>query len=103
VSNVKEDRTGEDLLIQVMLELGLELSLPMEARQIGGKTVHYVAGNSLIACFDENVPETVIDRIAADKPHRAVFRDACFPDDSARLNAEERFRLLSPGTEVRVL
>lgn len=103
VSNIKEDRTGEDLLIQVMLELGLELSLPMETRQIEGKTVHYVDGNALVACFDEDVPESVIRQIAKDQPLRAVFRDSSFADDSARINVEELFKMLSPITDVRVL
>jgi len=102
-SNIKEDRTGEDLLIQVMLELGLELSLPMETKQLEGKTVHYVAGNSLIACFDDNVPESVIKQIAAEQPLRVVFRDSSFVDDSARINVEELFKMLSPGTEIQVL
>jgi len=103
VSNIKEDRTGEDLLIQVMLELGLELSLPMETKQIEGKTVHYVDGNALVACFDDNVPESVIRQIAKDQPLRAVFRDSSFADDSARINVEELFKMLSPITDVRVL
>lgn len=102
-SNIKEDRTGEDLLIQVMLELGLELSLPMETKQLEGKTVHYVAGNSLIACFDDNVPESVMKQIAAEHPLRVVFRDSSFEDDSARINVEELFKILSPGTEIQVL
>ncbi|PTQ55830.1 MAG: Type III restriction-modification system methylation subunit [Candidatus Carbobacillus altaicus] len=102
-SNIKEDRTSEDLLIQVMLELGLELSLPMETKQIERKTVHYVGGNSLIACFDEDVPESVIKKIADEKPLRVVFRDSSFKDDSARINVEERFKTLSPGTEIQVL
>lgn len=102
-SNIKEDRTGEDLLIQVMLELGLELSLPMETKQIEGKTVHYVAGNSLVACFDDDVPESVIRKIAEDKPLRVVFRDSSFKDDPARINVEELFKMLSPGTEIQVL
>ncbi|GIO70263.1 DNA methyltransferase [Paenibacillus cookii] len=102
-SNIKEDRTGEDLLIQVMLECGLELSLPMESRDIEGKTVHYVAGNSLIACFDDEVSESVIKKIAEDQPLRVVFRDSSFRDDSARINVEELFKLLSPSTEIQVL
>lgn len=102
-SNIKEDRTGEDLLIQVMLELGLELSLPMETKQLEGKTVHYVAGNSLIACFDDNVPESVMKQIAAEQPLRVVFRDSSFEDDSARINVEELFKMLSPGTDIQVL
>lgn len=102
-SNIKEDRSGEDLLIQVMLELGLELSLPMETKQLEGKTVHYVAGNSLIACFEDNVPESVMKQIAAEHPLRVVFRDSSFEDDSARINVEELFKMLSPGTEIQVL
>jgi adenine-specific DNA-methyltransferase len=102
-SNIKEDRTSEDLLIQVMLELGLELSLPMETKQIERKTVHYVGGNSLIACFDEDVPESVIKKIAEDKPLRVVFRDSSFQDDAARINVEELFKMLSPNTEIQVL
>ncbi|MGG4034172.1 site-specific DNA-methyltransferase [Paenibacillus cisolokensis] len=102
-SNIKEDRTGEDLLIQVMLECGLELSLPMESKEIEGKTVYYVAENSLIACFDEDVPESVIKKIAADQPLRVVFRDSSFRDDSARINVEELFKLLSPSTDIQVL
>ena len=102
-SNIKEDRTGEDLLVQVMLELGLPLSLPMESKQIGEYTVYYVAGNSLIACFHVNVPESLIKQIAMENPLRVVFRDSSFQDDSARINVEELFKSLSPGTEIQVL
>lgn len=102
-SNIKEDRTSEDLLIQVMLELGLELSLPMETKQIEGKTVHYVDGNALVACFDSDVPESAIRKIAEAQPLRAVFRDSSFANDSARINVEELFKMLSPITDVRVL
>lgn len=102
-SNMKDDRTGEDLLIQVMLRCGLELSLPMEARSMEGKTVHYVAGNSLIACFDEEVSESVMKRIAEDQPLRVVFRGSAFRDDFARINVEELFKMLSPHTEIQVL
>jgi adenine-specific DNA-methyltransferase len=102
-SNIKEDRTSEDLLIQVMLGCGLELSLPMESREIEGNTVHYVAGNSLIACFDEEISESVIKKIGEDQPLRVVFRDSSFRDDSARINVEELFKLLSPSTEIQVV
>jgi len=103
VSNIKEDRTGEDLLIQVMLEWGLELSLPMEKRDISGKKVHFVAGNSLVACFDEDVSEELVREIAREKPLRVVFRDSSFADDAARINVEELFKMLSPSTEVKVI
>ncbi|WP_246281128.1 hypothetical protein [Saccharibacillus qingshengii] len=102
--NIKEDRTSEDLLIQVMLEKGLSLSLPMEAKRVDGCTVHYVAGNSLIACFDADIPGLLLRRIAEeDKPLRFVCRDASFADDSARINVEEMFKLLSPITDIQVL
>jgi len=103
VSNIKEDRTGEDLLIQVMLEWGLELSLPMEKRNILGKEVHFVAGNSLVACFDEDVSEDLVREIAKEKPLRVVFRDSSFADDAARINVEELFKMLSPTTEIKVI
>ncbi|HHW45117.1 MAG TPA: site-specific DNA-methyltransferase [Desulfotomaculum sp.] len=103
VSNIKEDRTGEDLLIQVMLEWGLELSLPMEKRDILGKEVHFVAGNSLVACFDEGVSEGLVREIAKEKPLRVVFRDSSFADDAARINVEELFKMLSPTTEIKVI
>jgi len=103
VSNIKEDRTGEDLLIQVMLEWGLELSLPMEKRDISGKEVHFVAGNSLVACFDEGVSEELVREIAREKPLRVVFRDSSFADDAARINVEEQFKMLSPSTEIKVI
>lgn len=102
-SNIKEGRTGDDLLIQVMLELGMDLSLPMEEKLVDGIPVHRVAGGSLIACFERDVPECVVERIAAWKPERAVFRDSGFSDDAARVNMEAIFRMLSPGTEIRVL
>lgn len=103
ISNIKEDRSGEDLLIQVMLECGLELSLPMETNHIEGKTVYNVAGNSLIACFDEEITESVIKKIAHQQPLRVIFRDSSFHDDAARINVEELFKMLSPSTEIQVL
>jgi adenine-specific DNA-methyltransferase len=102
-SNIKENRSGEDLLIQVMLEAGLELSLPMESNQIEGRTIYKVAGNSLIACFDEDITESIVKKIAEELPLRVVFRDSSFRDDSARINVEELFKVLSPSTEIQVL
>ena len=101
--SIKEDRTGDDLLIQVMLELGLDLSLPIETRRVDGKIVYVVGAGELAACFDEDVPEAVIREMAGMGPGHAVFRDAGFRDDAARINAGELFRLLSPGTDIRVL
>lgn len=102
-SNIKEDRTSLDLLIQVMLEVGLELSLPMETKEINGKEVHFVAGNSLVACFDEDVDEELIKEIAKVKPLRVVFRDNSFKSCPDKINLEEIFKSISPDTDIRVL
>ena len=101
--NIKEDRTGLDLLTQVILEAGLELSLPMETRIINGKEVHYVDENSLIACFDKDIDEELIKEIAKDKPLKVVFRDSSFKDCPSRINLEEIFKGISPTTEIKVL
>lgn len=102
-SNIKEDRTSLDLLIQVMLELGLELSLPIETKKIRGKEVHFVAGNSLVACFDEDVDEELIKEIAKTKPLKVVFRDNSFKSCPDKINLEEIFKAISPDTNIRVL
>lgn len=102
-SNIKEDRTGLDLLSQVMLEAGLELSLPIETKHIHGKEVHFVAGNSLIACFDENVDEDLINEIAKLEPLKVVFRDSSFNSCPGKINLEEIFKGISPTTEIKVL
>lgn len=102
-SNIKEDRTGIDLLTQIMLETGLELSLPMETEEIRGRKVHSVAGNSLIACFDEDIDEELIKEIAEVKPLRAVFRDNSFKSCPDKINLEEIFKGISPNTDIRVL
>ena len=102
-SNIKEDRTPEDLLTQVLLDLGLELTLPIETKQMFGNTVYIVQTNALITCFDENVDFRIADQIADLKPLRVVFRDASFIDDKDRINVEERFKRLSPETKVTVV
>lgn len=102
-SNIKEDRTGLDLLVQIMLELGSELSLPVTTKNIGGKEVYFVADNSLIACFDEEIDEQLIKEIAAVKPSKAVFRDHCFKSCTDRINIEEIFKSVSPNTEIKVI
>lgn len=101
--NIKEDRTGEDLLIQVMLAFGLSLSLPMQTREVVGCPVYYVAENSLVVCFADQLPEELVRQIAAEKPLRVVFRDSSFASDAARINVEEIFKALSPATEIKVL
>lgn len=103
ISNVKEDRDDDDLLAQVILDTGLELSLPMEERVICDKKVHFVGYNSLIACFEKNLSEEVIEKIAEEKPLKAVFRDSSFSRDDGKINLEEKFKMISPDTDISVL
>ena len=102
-SNIKEDRTAEDLLTQVILDLGLELTLPIETQQILGNTVFIVQTNALVACFDKDIDFKIVDTISDLKPLKVVFKDASFKDDKDRINVEERFKRLSPETRITVL
>jgi len=101
--NIKEDRSGLDLLTQVILEAGLPLSLPIETKNINEKEVHFVDENALIACFDKNIDEDTIKEIAKEKPLKAVFRDNSFEDCPTRINLEEIFKGISLTTEIKVL
>ncbi|MFW1817465.1 site-specific DNA-methyltransferase [Acinetobacter guillouiae] len=100
--NIKSDRTSEDLLFQVMLDWGLELSLPIERKTIAGKEVFYVAGNSLVACFEE-LTFDVVDEVAKDHPLRFVSAEKAIHLDHDKTNIKERFKQLSPDTEVKFL
>lgn len=101
-SNIKEDRTSEDLLFQVMLDWGLELSLTIERKTVAGKEVFYVAGNSLVACFDD-LTFDVVDEVAKDHPLRFVSAEKAIHLDHDKTNIKERFKQLSPDTEVKFL
>jgi adenine-specific DNA-methyltransferase len=103
VENIKEDRTPEDLLFQVLLDWGVDLSLPIAQEIIDGKAVFFVDGNALAACFDTGITEDLVKKIAARKPLRVVFRDAGFSDDSVKINVDQIFKLMSPDTEVKTL
>lgn len=96
VSNIKEDRTDLDLLFGCLLDWGLPLSLPYTSEQIDGCTVHIYNDGDLMACFDNNIPESVVKAIAKRKPLRAVFRDAGFADSPAKINVFEIFKLYMP-------
>lgn len=102
-SNIKDDRTPEDLLAQVMLDLGLTLDLPIETRTVAGSTVYFVAGNSLVACFDKKIDFAIVDKLAPLSPLKVVFRDNSFRSDADRINFETRFKKLSPDTVLQVL
>lgn len=101
--NIKEDRTPEDLLFQVLVDWGVDLALPIEQQQIAGKTVFFVDGNALAACFDPDINEDLVKALAQKKPLRAVFRDSSYASDSTKINVEQIFKLLSPATEVKSL
>ncbi len=101
--NIKEDRTPEDLLIQVMLDLGVLLSSKIEEKEIAGKKVFSVENGYLIACFDEKVTEEVVTAIAQQHPYYAVFRDSSMADDSVAANFEQIFMTYSPQTVRKVL
>ena len=96
ISNIKEDRTDLDLLFGCLLDWGLPLSMPYRFEQIDGCTVHTYNDGDLIACFDANVPESVVKEIAKRKPLRAVFRDSSFADSPSKINVFEIFKLYMP-------
>lgn len=103
VNNIREDRTPEDLLFQVLLDWGVDLALPIAKETIEGKTVYFVDGNALAACFDEGVSEDFVKLLAKREPLRVVFRDAGFATDSVKINVEQIFKLMSPSTEVKTI
>ena len=103
MSNIKEDRTPEDLLTQVMLDLGLTLDLKIEEKTILNNKVYYVADNALVACFDDNIDINIIDEICKCKPLKVVFKDMSFKSDKDKINLEERVKKLSPDTEISIL
>lgn len=101
--NIKEDRTAEDLLFQVMLDLGIMLSAKVEQTTLAGKTVFNVNGNHLIACFDKDITDETIKAIAKQEPYYFVMRDDGFADDSVATNFEQIFATYSPDTVRKVL
>ncbi|MBX8558448.1 site-specific DNA-methyltransferase [Pseudomonas cichorii] len=103
VDNIREDRTAEDLLFQVLLDWGVDLALPINQQVIVGKTVFFVDGNALVACFDTGIDEDFVKQLAGYKPLRVVFRDAGFASDSVKINVEQMFKLLSPATEIKTI
>lgn len=103
VDNVKPDRTPEDLLFQVLVDWGVDLTLPIRRETLQDKTVFFVDDNALVACFDTGVTEELVKELAKHEPLRVVFRDNGFVSDAVKINVEQIFRQLSPSTEVRSL
>lgn len=101
VDNIKPDRTPEDLLFQVLVDWGVDLTLPIRRETIQGRTVFFVDGNALIACFETDVTEELVKELAAREPLRVVFRDNGFVSDAVKINVEQVFRQVSPGTDVK--
>ena len=102
-SNIKEDRTAEDILTQVILDLGLTLDLKIEEKEILNNKVFFVAENSLVACFDNQINIDILNEICKIKPLRIVFRESSFRKDSDKINNYERIKKLSPETEISVI
>ena len=105
VDNIKPDRTPEDLLFQVMLDWGVDLTLSITKQSIQGKDVFFVDGNVLAACFDASgsIDEAFVKELAKHQPLRVVFRDAGYKDSAVKINVEQIFKLLSPATEVKCI
>nr|WP_201800384.1 hypothetical protein [Escherichia coli] len=103
VDNIKSDRTDEDLLFQVLLDLGVDLTLPIKKETIQGKSVFFVDDDALVACFDLRINEALIKELAIKEPLRVVFRDDGFESDAVKINAEQIFKQVSPHTEVKAI
>ncbi|WMJ09844.1 site-specific DNA-methyltransferase [Nitrosomonas sp. sh817] len=103
VDNIKPDRTPEDLLFQVLLDWGVDLTLPITKQTIQGKAVFFVNEEpyDLVACFDDDITEELIKELAVFHPLRVVFRDNGFTNDDVKINAEQIFKQISPGTDVK--
>lgn len=103
VDNIKEDRSDEDLLFQVLLDWGVDLSLPITRQDIGGQPVFFVDTDAVAACFATGLDDTFVKELAKRQPLRVVFRDAGYGSDDVKINVEQIFRQLSPGSDVKTL
>jgi adenine-specific DNA-methyltransferase len=101
VDNIKPDRSPEDLLFQVLVDWGVDLTLPIKRETVQGKPVFFVDGNALVACFETGVTEELVKELAGREPLRVVFRDNGFVSDAVKINVEQVFRQVSPGTDVK--
>ncbi len=101
IDNIKPDRSPEDLLFQVLVDWGVDLTLPIKHETVQGKSVFFVDGNALVACFETGVTEELVKELAGREPLRVVFRDNGFVSDAVKINVEQVFRQVSPGTDVK--
>ena len=102
-SNIKADRSALDLFFGCLLEWGLPLSMPFKSEEIDGFMIYTYNEGDLIACFDEDIPDSVIKAIAKRQPLRAVFRDNSFKSSPSKINVGEIFKMLAPDTKVKVI
>lgn len=102
-TNIKEDRTADDLLIQVMLDLGITLDLEIKERKILENNVYFVDENYLVACFDDKIDINIISEICKIDPLKIVFKENSFKEDSDKINIFERIKKLSPETEINII
>lgn len=103
VDNIKPDRTAEDLLFQVLLDWGVDLTLPIRRETVQGKTVFFVDDTALMACFDDGISEGLVKELATHAPMRIVFKDTGFADDQTKINVRQIFKAMSPETEVKAI
>ena len=103
VDNIKPDRTGEDLLFQVLVDWGVDLTLPIRHEKVDGKSVYFVDDNALIACFETGINVEFVKQLATHKPLRVVFRDNGFASDDVKANVAQIFRQTSPDTDIKVI
>ena len=103
VDSIKQGRTAEDLLFQVLVDWGVDLTLPIRRENIQGKTVFFVDENALVACFDTGVTEELVKELAGHEPLRVVFRDTGFVSDAVKINVQQIFKQLSPMTDVKAI
>ncbi len=101
VDSVKDDRTPEDLLFQVLVDWGMDLTLPIRQEIVHKKTVFFVNEKELVACFDQGVTEEIVRELAKLTPFRVVFRDNSFVSDAVKINTQQIFRQLSPSTDLK--
>ena len=103
VDSIKQGRTAEDLLFQVLVDWGVDLTLPIRRETVQGKTVFFVDENALVACFDTGISEELVKELAGHEPVRVVFKDTGFVSDAVKINVEQIFRQLSPSTDVKAI
>ncbi|BCD59340.1 MULTISPECIES: hypothetical protein [unclassified Nitratiruptor] len=103
IDNIKPDRTDLDLLFEVILNLGFELTLEIEAKEILGKKVYFVQNNTLISSFDENIDENLAKELVKYQPLKVVLKDSSFKSDSDKINFEQIFKEQSPETDIWVV